>query len=179
MSEHVPVHVQEANSTSVQRVRRDLVMAHPFYTIGHGTRPLAEFVGLLQSFEVTLLGDVRTVPRSRTNLQYNREALPDSPRPHGISYEHMAVRGGLRSRVREVAPTINQFWTNESFTTMPPTRRANASVKGLRICAASVRRSVAPLRARKRCGGVATGESSPTICWPPGSRFFISFRRGR
>jgi uncharacterized protein (DUF488 family) len=91
------------------------VRAHPFYTIGHGTRPLAEFVGLLQSVEVTLLGDVRTVPRSRTNPQYNREALPDSLRPHGISYEHMAALGGLRSRVREVAPTINEFWTNESF----------------------------------------------------------------
>ena len=53
-------------------------MAHPFYTIGHGARPLGEFVGLLQSVEVTLLGDVRTVPRSRTNPQYNREALPES-----------------------------------------------------------------------------------------------------
>jgi uncharacterized protein (DUF488 family) len=58
---------------------------------------------------VTLLGDVRTVPRSRTNPRYNREALPDSLRPHGISYEHMAVLRGLRSRVREVAPTINEF----------------------------------------------------------------------
>jgi uncharacterized protein (DUF488 family) len=65
--------------------------------------------------EVTLLGDVRTVPRSRTNPQYNREALPDSLRPHEISYEHMAAMGGLRRRVREVAPTINEFWTNESF----------------------------------------------------------------
>ncbi|MBR1121553.1 DUF488 domain-containing protein [Bradyrhizobium lablabi] len=90
-------------------------MAHPFYTIGHGTRPLGEFIGLLQSVEVTLLGDVRTVPRSRANPQYNREALPDALRPHGIGYEHMAELGGLRSRVREVAPTVNAFWTNESF----------------------------------------------------------------
>lgn len=46
MSEHVPVRVEEANSTWVQRVelkRRDLGMAHAFYTIGHGKRPLAEF----------------------------------------------------------------------------------------------------------------------------------------
>jgi uncharacterized protein (DUF488 family) len=53
-----------------------LAMAHPFYTIGHGTRPLSEFVDLLRSVDVTLLADVRTVPRSRTNPQYNRETLP-------------------------------------------------------------------------------------------------------
>jgi uncharacterized protein (DUF488 family) len=88
-------------------------MAHPFYTIGHGTRPLGEFMDLLQSVEVTLLCDVRAVPRSRTNPQYNREALPDSLRP--IAYEHMAELGGLRSRVRDVAPTVNEFWRNDSF----------------------------------------------------------------
>jgi uncharacterized protein (DUF488 family) len=90
-------------------------MAHPFYTIGHGTRELAEFVKLLQSVEVTLLGDVRTVPRSRTNPQYNRETLPESLRTYDIVYEHMAALGGLRSRVSDVAPTINAFWTNPSF----------------------------------------------------------------
>jgi len=90
-------------------------MRHPFYTIGHGTRPLDEFVGLLQSVGVTLLVDVRTVPRSRTNPQYNQDLLPNSLRPHGIGYEHMAALGGLRGRVREVAPSVNAFWTNKSF----------------------------------------------------------------
>ena len=90
-------------------------MAYPFYTNGHGTRSLNEFIGLLQSVEVTLLGDVRTVPRSRTNPQYNLETLPDSLRPHRIGYEHMAALGGLRGRVPEVAPTVNAFWTNKSF----------------------------------------------------------------
>ena len=90
-------------------------MAHPFYTIGHGTRPLDEFVSLLQGVQVTLLGDVRTVPRSRTNPHYNRDVLPDSLQPYGIGYEHMAALGGLRSRVAEVAPEVNAFWTNKSF----------------------------------------------------------------
>ena len=90
-------------------------MAYTFYTIGHGTRPLDEFIGILQSLEVTLLGDVRTVPRSRTNPQYNRQLLPDSLRPHGIGYEHMAPLGGLRGRVPDVAPNVNGFWTNKSF----------------------------------------------------------------
>ena len=53
---------------------------HPFYTIGHSTRSIAEFVDLLRSVEVTLVVDVRTVPRSRTNPQYNRESLPDTLR---------------------------------------------------------------------------------------------------
>src|SRR5690242_9626836 len=66
------------------------VMAHPFHTIGHGRRPLAELAELLQSASVTLLVDVRTVPRSRTNPQYNRDSLPDSLAPFGIGYQHIA-----------------------------------------------------------------------------------------
>jgi uncharacterized protein (DUF488 family) len=90
-------------------------MTHPFYTIGHGTRPLAEFVELLRSVQVALLVDVRTVPRSRTNPQYNRDALPASLAPFGIQYEHMAALGGLRSRDRHVPPSVNAFWQNDSF----------------------------------------------------------------
>ncbi len=90
-------------------------MAQPFYTIGHGTRPLHEFVDLLQSVEVALLVDVRTVPRSRTNPQYNRDALPQSLIPFGIGYEHMAALGGLRGRERTVLPDLNGFWDNDSF----------------------------------------------------------------
>jgi uncharacterized protein (DUF488 family) len=59
-------------------------MAQPFYTIGHGTRPLEEFINLLQDTEVTLLADVRTVPRSRTNPHYNRDALPQALAPFGL-----------------------------------------------------------------------------------------------
>jgi len=90
-------------------------MACPFYTIGHGTRPISEFVDLLTSVGVTLLADVRTVPRSRTNPHYNREVLPQSLAPSGIRYEHMAPLGGLRGRAREVPPQLNDFWTNDSF----------------------------------------------------------------
>src|SRR5215468_3007117 len=90
-------------------------MAHPFHTIGHGTRPLADLVALLQSAGVTLLVDVRTVPRSRTNPQYNHDVLPGSLVPFGIGYEHIAALGGLRGRVREVPPETNAFWENESF----------------------------------------------------------------
>ena len=57
---------------------------HPFYTIGHSTHPLAEFVDMLRQPAVTFLVDVRTVPRSRTNPQYNRDALPQALAPFQI-----------------------------------------------------------------------------------------------
>ena len=90
-------------------------MAAPFYTIGHGTRPLQDFVELVTSVAVTLVVDVRTVPRSRTNPQYNREALPQSLEPFEIGYEHIASLGGLRGRAGDVPFKLNAFWQNDSF----------------------------------------------------------------
>jgi len=90
-------------------------MAHPFYTIGHGRRTIAEFVDLLGSAMVSLLVDVRTMPRSRFNPQYNQDALPGTLKPFGIGYEHIAALGGLRSKTREVDPAVNAFWDNDSF----------------------------------------------------------------
>ena len=59
--------------------------------------------------------DVRTVPRSRTNPQYNRDTLPAALAQYGIGYEHLAALGGLRPRAKEVAPEVNAFWQNRSF----------------------------------------------------------------
>lgn len=90
-------------------------MAHPFFTIGHATRPIEQFIELLQASSVDFLADVRTVPRSRTNPQYNREILPQSLAAVSIGYEHIASLGGLRSRKREVPREVNAFWQNGSF----------------------------------------------------------------
>jgi len=90
-------------------------MGYPFYTIGHGTRSIDEFVDLLRSVEVAVLADVRTVPRSRRNPQYNLDALPRSLAPSGIDYEHIAALGGLRRREPTVPLEVNAFWENESF----------------------------------------------------------------
>jgi uncharacterized protein (DUF488 family) len=90
-------------------------MVTPFYTIGHGTRQLHEFVELLKMVAVTLVIDVRTVPRSRANPQYNRDTLPQSLEPFEIGYEHIASLGGLRGRAREVPLKLNAFWDNDSF----------------------------------------------------------------
>ena len=90
-------------------------MAHPFFTIGHSTRPVSEFVDLLKAAQVELVVDVRTVPRSRTNPQYNSDTLPETLAPFSIAYEHIAALGGLRARTRDVSENVNAFWENQSF----------------------------------------------------------------
>jgi uncharacterized protein (DUF488 family) len=86
-----------------------------FFTIGHSTRPLAAFVELLQVADVKLLADVRTVPRSRTNPQYNQDSLPASLKPFDIGYRHFPGLGGLRPKVRDIAPKTNAFWRHANF----------------------------------------------------------------
>ncbi len=81
-------------------------------TIGHSTRELVLFLHLLQAHCVTRLVDVRTIPRSRHNPQFNQETLPAALRSAGISYTHMAGLGGLR-HARPDSP--NKAWRNLSF----------------------------------------------------------------
>ena len=81
-------------------------------TVGHSTRTLADFVELLKSNAVSRLIDVRTVPRSRHNPQFNTDTLPMALEAEGISYEHIPGLGGFR-------PTHpgsrNTGWRNKSF----------------------------------------------------------------
>lgn len=90
-------------------------MPTPFYTIGHSTRTIEDFVCLLEDAAVTLVADVRAIPRSRTNPQYNRDVLPLSLSAHGIRYEHLAELGGRRGRQPDVAADLNAYWDNASF----------------------------------------------------------------
>jgi uncharacterized protein (DUF488 family) len=82
------------------------------FTIGHSTRPIEDFLALLGAHGVTLLVDVRTVPRSRHNPQFNRETLPESLRRVGIDYLHLGELGGLR---RPRQNSTNTGWRNLSF----------------------------------------------------------------
>ena len=90
-------------------------MALPFFTIGHSTRSIGEFIELLTASEIGLVVDVRSIPRSRRNPQYNLDTLPKSLSEFQIAYEHMAELGGLRPRAHDTAPSINGFWENQSF----------------------------------------------------------------
>ena len=90
-------------------------MAYPFFTIGHSTHPLGEFIELLSASEIGIVVDVRTIPRSRTNPQFNREAFPGSLSDFQIAYEHITELGGRRVRAQDIAPDVNAFWENQSF----------------------------------------------------------------
>jgi uncharacterized protein (DUF488 family) len=89
--------------------------ALPFFTIGHSTRSVAELADLLTAAEVGVVVDVRAVPRSRTNPQFNKDVLPAPLASAAIDYEHIAAFGGLRGRMTGVPPAVNAFWTNQSF----------------------------------------------------------------
>jgi uncharacterized protein (DUF488 family) len=81
-------------------------------TIGHSTRTIEEFMGLLQAHAVSRVVDVRTVPRSRHNPQFNKDSLADSLGKAGLRYVHMPGLGGLRHARRD---SINVGWRNASF----------------------------------------------------------------
>ena len=81
-------------------------------TIGHSTRTLDEFLTMLKVYHVTLVVDVRSVPRSRHNAQFNKETLPDSLKLVGMKYVHMPEIGGLR---RPKSDSVNSAWQNKSF----------------------------------------------------------------
>jgi uncharacterized protein (DUF488 family) len=81
-------------------------------TVGHSTRAIEEFIGLLRENGISLLVDVRTVPGSRRNPQYNREELERSLGEAGIGYRHMKGLGGLR---RALGDSPNTGWRNPSF----------------------------------------------------------------
>jgi uncharacterized protein (DUF488 family) len=81
-------------------------------TIGHSNRPIEDFIGLLWTNEVARVIDVRTIPRSRHNPQFNLNSLPASLAAAGIAYQHMPGLGGLR---HAHADSRNTGWHNASF----------------------------------------------------------------
>jgi uncharacterized protein (DUF488 family) len=81
-------------------------------TVGHSTHPLEAFLELLTAHRVEQLMDVRTIPKSRRNPQYNTEALAESLPAAHIQYRHMPGLGGLRHPRKD---SINSAWQNDSF----------------------------------------------------------------
>jgi uncharacterized protein (DUF488 family) len=82
------------------------------FTVGHSTRPLEDFIALLQPYGIRRIGDVRTVPRSRHNPQFNAETLGPALAAAGIDYQPLKALGGLR-RARKNSPNVG--WRNDSF----------------------------------------------------------------
>jgi uncharacterized protein (DUF488 family) len=87
----------------------------PFYTVGHSTRTVDEFIHLLRAANVRLVVDIRSFPRSRTNPQYNEDVLPHTLAKCHIDYIHLTELGGRRSWIKAISNDTNGFWKNRSF----------------------------------------------------------------
>ncbi len=90
-------------------------MTSAFLTIGQSTRSVAGLAGLLQQAGADVVVDVRAVPRSRTNPQFNFDMLPASLAEWQIGYRHLRSLGGLRGRRKDQGPSQNTYWDNLSF----------------------------------------------------------------
>ena len=82
------------------------------FTVGHSTRPLAEFIALVKAYGIERISDIRTVPRSRHNPQFNADTLGPALADAEIAYEALKALGGLRHAQKD---SPNLGWRNESF----------------------------------------------------------------
>ena len=82
------------------------------FTVGHSTRSLEDFLKLLKHYGITELIDIRTIPKSRHNPQFNGQELAHVLKNHHIGYRHQKNLGGLRHTRFD---SINTAWHNASF----------------------------------------------------------------
>jgi uncharacterized protein (DUF488 family) len=87
-------------------------MPATIWTIGHSTRPIEEFLGLLTEARIEVVADVRSFPGSRKNPQYGKEALVATLATHSIGYHWLQALGGRR---RASPDSPNTAWRNASF----------------------------------------------------------------
>ena len=85
------------------------------YTIGHSTRTVRELIDILHAFGVTCLVDIRSIPRSRTNPQFNLDAVPATLERAGIACVHLAALGGLRAKSKRIREPVNAGWQRQCF----------------------------------------------------------------
>jgi uncharacterized protein (DUF488 family) len=82
------------------------------FTIGHSTRSVADFIEIIKIYGIKKVADVRTIPKSRHNPQFNQDALRESLKEAGMGYVHMKGLGGLRHALKD---SQNTGWKNASF----------------------------------------------------------------
>lgn len=82
------------------------------FTIGHSTRPLSDFMGLIDAYGVKQIVDVRSIPKSRHYPQFNEDNLKQSLKRGGVRYKHIIKLGGLRHSKKG---SLNLSWRNLSF----------------------------------------------------------------
>jgi hypothetical protein len=101
-----------SRASIADRVKR---RARTLYTVGHSTHPAGELVEILNAYAVTRLVDIRGVPRSRTNPQFNLDVWPDTLHAAQIAYVHLAMLGGRRGKTRSIEACVNAGWDHPSF----------------------------------------------------------------
>jgi len=82
------------------------------FSIGHSTRPVSEFIEIIRAYGIKKVVDIRTVPKSRHNPQFNKDELRESLKEVKIGYLHMKGLGGLRHALKD---SPNTGWRNASF----------------------------------------------------------------
>lgn len=87
-------------------------MTETIYTIGHSAYPIEEFIRMLKAYGIEEVVDIRTIPGSRHNPQFNEEVLREELSRHGIGYAWMKELGGLRHTTKT---SVNTAWKNASF----------------------------------------------------------------
>lgn len=98
------------------------------FTIGHSTHPIEDFLEILKKYGITELVDIRTIPKSRHNTQFNGDVLAHTLRNHHIGYRHQKNLGGLR---HAHADSINMAWRNASFRGFADYMQTDAFKEGL------------------------------------------------
>jgi uncharacterized protein (DUF488 family) len=104
--------MQNANQTGGSLNQQAHWPEGAIFTLGHSTLPVERFIAWLQIYGIERLVDVRTIPRSRHNPQFNDTALAGSLAAEHLDYVHIQALGGLR-HPRKDSP--NTGWRNSSF----------------------------------------------------------------
>lgn len=100
------------------------------YTIGHSNRPIDEFIAILEAFKVKHLVDIRSLPGSTKNPQFNAESLSRSLESYGIQYHYIKALGGLRGKKKD---SINMGWHNLSFRNYADYMQTESFLEGLNL----------------------------------------------
>lgn len=108
----MPNNLDGKPSKSYELEHLQTALSSVLWTVGHSTRPIEDFIELLQKHDIQLLADVRITPYSRRNPQFHSDALAKSLADAGIQYRHMPPLGGRRKTRPD---SVNMGWRNESF----------------------------------------------------------------
>jgi uncharacterized protein (DUF488 family) len=87
----------------------------PVYTIGHSNRTIDRFLAMVRQVQIEIVIDIRKIPMSRANPQFNGNNLERDLAVAKIDYTRLEALGGRRNIAREIAPETNAFWENRSF----------------------------------------------------------------